>query len=80
MKKNRTDSLYRNPSFFMDREVSRIKKRDKAIEKLLRGVHSNLTLMDRETIKHQSKIQKLPRWIKKLSRLNLKNQDCNNNY
>ena len=35
---------------------------------LLRGIHSKVTLMDREAIEHLSNIQKLPRWIKKLLR------------
>ena len=40
LEKCRTDLIYRNSSFSMDREVSRIKKQEIAIEELSRGVHS----------------------------------------
>ena len=45
------------------RVVSRIKNSQM---ELSRGVHSKVTLMDREAIENLSSIQKLPWWIKKL--------------
>ena len=38
--KNHADPIYRNLSFSMDWELSRIKKREIAIEELSRGVHN----------------------------------------
>ena len=46
-------------------EVSRIKNSQM---ELSRGVHSNLTSMDREAIENLSSIQKLSQWIEKLLR------------
>ena len=43
-----------------------------AIEELLRGGHSKVALMDREAIEYLLSIQKLSRWIEKLSRQILK--------
>ena len=53
------DPIYRNPSFSMDREVSRSVENKNArnsyratIEDLSRGVQSKKVSMDREAIKH----------------------------
>ena len=66
------------------REVSRFKSYQM---ELLRGIHSKVTLMDREAIEHLSNIQKLPRWIKKLLRSyrdkfskTSMDRNCDNNY
>ena len=66
------------------REVSRIKNSQM---ELSRGVHSKVTLMDREAIKHLLSIQKLPRWIEKFSRSyrdwfskTLMDRNCDNSY
>ena len=65
IEKNRAKAIYRKSQFSMDREVSRFKSYQM---ELLRGIHSKVTLMDREAIEHLSNIQRLPRWIKKLLR------------
>ena len=54
------------------REVSRIKNSQM---ELLRGVHSNLTSMDREAIEHTKNFSMNREAVEKISRLILKNLD-----
>ena len=54
------------------REVSRIKNSQM---ELLRGVHSNLTSMDREAIEHTKTFSMNREAVEKISRLILKNLD-----
>ena len=54
------------------REVSRIKNSQM---ELLRGVHSNLTSMDREAIEHTKTFSMNREVVEKISRLILKNLD-----
>ena len=89
MREIRIDPIYKNPQILTDREVSRIKIRENsyqvAIENLLKGVHNKKGSMDRKAIEHLSSMQKLPRWIEKLSisyrdwisRISM-DQDCDN--
>ena len=48
---------------------------DIATEELLGGVYSKRSSMDRVAIQQLSRRQKLSRWIKKLSRMKIKNFD-----
>ena len=62
-RKHRADPLYRKPSFSMDREVSRIKTREIAIEQLSRICRKVSTVKGARWVEKLSRIQKLPRWI-----------------
>ena len=55
--------------------MSRFKKREIAIEDLLRGVHSKRDSMDQEAIEHPEASTMDRVAVEQLSRLNLKNPD-----
>ena len=95
MKKNRVVTIYRHICNLTYQQVSKIKICQKELSSSYREVsiakgarasieHTENSLVDQEVIKHLSSIQKLPWWIKKLSKsywdwISM-DQDCDNSY